>query len=224
MRKIYRNAKSYVCPYCNGEFFGRRDFKKHKSDCAKEHGLGTDSLGRFINPLSGKHAMEAFKKKVEAGLASFAWTDKKHSLATRKMLSEKRIEFLESHPDHGLRWYTVNGIKVQGTWEKKFAEFLTSKGISWTRQKIDFLGTHRYTPDFYCPSENIYFDVKGFRRDRDIYKMHLVLREHPEIQIKMIELEELNHLDEIDIFKLPNFQEKYKFEDIDLSLFNNVWK
>lgn len=54
--------------------------------------------------------------------------------------------------------------------------------------------------------------------------MYLVLKEYPDLQIKMIEREELNRLDEIDIFKLPNFQEKYKFEDIDLSSFNNVWK
>lgn len=224
MRKIYRNSKEHICEFCKEKFFGRDLFKKHRSECGKKSGLSVDSLGRIIIPGRSKKSMETLRKKVKEGTATFSWTGKHHTEDTRKKLSESRIKYLENNPNHGLKWYTINGIQVQGTWEKKFAEYLTSKNILWERKRIQFLGTHRYTPDFYCPELNIYFEVKGFRRDRDIYKMHLALREHPEIQIKMIEREELNRLDEIDIFKLPNFQEKYKFEDIDLSSFNNVWK
>lgn len=112
---------------------------------------------------------------------------------------------------------------MQGTWEKQFAEYLNKIGIAWERKKIRFCKTHQYTPDFYCPEQNVYFEVKGFRRDRDLYKMYLVLFEHPDIQIKMIERNEIKNLETIDIFSLPNFNEIYKFEDIDTSLFNNVW-
>lgn len=35
--------------------------------------------------------------------------------------------------------------------------------------------------------------------------------------------EELLHLHEIDIFGLPNFNEIYKFEDIDRGKFIDVW-
>jgi hypothetical protein len=54
--------------------------------------------------------------------------------------------------------------------------------------------------------------------------MYLVLDEHPELHIKMIERSELENLDNIDIFSLPDFQEKYKRESIDMSKFNNVWE
>lgn len=40
----------------------------------------------------------------------------------------------------------------------------------------------------------------------------------------MIEKEELDNLDTIDIFNLQNFNEKYKFEDIDQTKFINIWK
>lgn len=223
MRKIYRNAKAYVCPYCHGDFFGRRKFQKHKSGCAKEQGLKTDTLGRFVNPLAGKHAFESFKKKVESGEAKWTWDGKHHSDETKKKLSILRIKFLESNNDHGLKWYTINGIKVQGSWEKKFAEYLSSHNINWTRITIPFLGSHRYTPDFYCPNEDVYFEVKGFRRDRDIYKMHLVLREHPNLKIKMIEKRELENLDKISIFDLPNFEELYPIDSVDMTKFENVW-
>lgn len=223
MTKRYKNAREYQCPLCNKILFGRKAFYEHKADCVKEHDVKLDSLGRVVNPIAGKHAMESFKKKVDEGLAQFNWTGRHHTVESRKKISEARINYLETHPNHGLKWHTVNGVKVQGSWEKKFAEFLTSKGIIWTRKRIEYCGTHKYTPDFYCPNENVYFEVKGFRRDRDIYKMYLVLREHPDVQIKMIEQEEFDNLEQIDIFKLPNFQEKYKFEDLDCTLFDNVW-
>lgn len=224
MSKVYRNSKCRFCPYCGEGIFGRRAFLKHKSECAKEHGLKIDVLGRVINPLAGKHAIESFKKKVEAREAKWAWEGKHHSEETKKKISINRIKFLESNNDHGLKWYTINGIKVQGSWEKKFAEYLNSHNIRWTRTTISFLGSHRYTPDFYCPNEDVYFEVKGFRRDRDIYKMHLVLREHPNLKIKMIEKRELKNLDKISIFNLPNFEELYPIESVDMTKFENVWK
>lgn len=53
--------------------------------------------------------------------------------------------------------------------------------------------------------------------------MYLVLKEYPDINIKMIEKEELDNLERIDIFNLPNFNEKYKFEDIDTTKFIDIW-
>lgn len=53
--------------------------------------------------------------------------------------------------------------------------------------------------------------------------MYLVLQEHPELKIKMIEQNEYENLENIDIFSLPNFNEIYKFEDIDMTKFNNIW-
>ena len=53
--------------------------------------------------------------------------------------------------------------------------------------------------------------------------MFLVLKEHPDLKIKLIEKTEIDNLDKIDIFNLPNFNEKYKFEDIDVTKFKNIW-
>ena len=66
--------------------------------------------------------------------------------------------------------------------------------------------------------------MKGFLREGDLYKMYLVLDENPDLKIKMIRKEQLNDLENINIFELENFQEIYKREDIDESKFVNVWK
>lgn len=178
-------------------------------------------FGRVKVDGIGKKAAETFKKKVEAGLTTYK--GHKQSTETRLKLSKSRTKYLEEHPNHGVNWYEVNGIKVQGKWERTFAEFLNSKQIKWQRKKIKYAKTHYYTPDFYCPEQNIYFEVKGFRKDRDLYKMYLVLQEHPELKIKMIEQNEYENLENVDIFSLPNFNEIYKFEDIDMTKFNNIW-
>lgn len=219
MGKIYKNSQPHICPYCNGEFFGRRGFKKHKSDCAKEHGFGIDSIGRFINPDCRKLAMENFRKRVEAGEANWSFTGKHHTAESIQKMSISHIRFLETHHNHGLKWYTVNGHKVQGTWEKRFAEYLTDRNIKWKRTRLKYEDSHFYTPDFYCPEEDVYFEVKGFRRDRDLYKMHMALKCNPGIRIKLIEKYEINHLEDIDIFSLPNFEDKYPLSNVDTTKF-----
>lgn len=216
---VYKNAKDWICPYCNLKVKSRRKLRDHLNDCDKKKGLPTDSLGRTIAP--GQY--DAMIRKTRELAAHGMLGGHKHNSETRKHLSEVRQQWLTEHPNHGVKWFTVNGIKVQGTWEKRFAEHLNNKGIVWRREKLRFLNTHYYTPDFYCPNENVYFEVKGFRRDRDIYKMYLVLAEHPELQIKMIEREQINNLDKINIFDLPNFQDLYKLEDVDVSKYTNVW-
>lgn len=218
---VYKNAKDWTCPYCSIIVKSRKMLHQHLCECEEKKKLPVDSLGRTKIPGIGKKSAETFKRKVENGEAFYK--GHKHTEEARQHLSSIRQKWLTEHPNHGVKWFTVNGIKVQGTWEKRFAEHLNDKGIVWRREKLKFKNTHYYTPDFYCPNENVYFEVKGFRRDRDIYKMYLVLAEHPELQIKMIEREQINNLDKINIFDLPNFQDLYKLEDVDVSKFTNVW-
>lgn len=218
---MYKNAQFWICKYCNQGFYGRRNYFNHLKECDEKLKLPHDKIGRVIVLGRAKKSAETFKKKVLNGEAKYKSI--KHTEKTKQHLSEKRSEWLLNHQNHGVKWFTVNNIKVQGTWEKKFAEHLNKIGVIWERKKIKFCKTHSYTPDFYCPEQNVYFEVKGFRRDRDIYKIYLALFEHPDLQIKMIEKNEINNLDNIDIFNLPNFNQIYKFEDIDITLFNNVW-
>ncbi|MFA5759695.1 MAG: hypothetical protein WC942_10125 [Clostridia bacterium] len=176
------------------------------------------------HPEVSKKSGKTLSKKLREGLL-IHYNKGKHLSDKQKInLSLKRIEYLENNPNYGLKWYVVNGIKVQGSWEKKFAEFLTEKNIKWERKRIKYNKIRTYTPDFYCKDFDCYFEVKGFLRDRDLYKMYLVLDENPDLKIKMIRKEQLNDLENINIFELENFQEIYKREDIDESKFVNVWK
>jgi hypothetical protein len=139
-------------------------------------------------------------------------------------LSEKQIRYIENHPSQGVKWYNINGINVQGSWEKKFAEYLTENNIHWERKRLVYQKYRQYTPDFYCKDFNCYFEIKGFLRDRDLYKMYLVLDEYPDLNIKMITEEYIDRIESSNVFSLPNFQNVYPRESIDESKFINAWK
>ena len=45
------------------------------------------------------------------------------------------IRMSEHNPGGKSKWFEVNGIKVQGTWDRDFSMFLNSNNIVWSRPK-----------------------------------------------------------------------------------------
>jgi len=79
----------------------------------------------------------------------------------------------------------INGVEysVRGTWELKTAKYLNEKGVLWERLKylsyVDTEGVKRtYVPDFYLPSSNEYWEVKGYFSEKDKLKLQLVVEQN----------------------------------------------
>ena len=146
-----------------------------------------------------------------------------HTAATKFKLSLLMTQYLETHSNHGLLWYAVpcgdRVIKVQGTWEKKVAEWLNANNIRWDRIKIVYQGHHRYTPDFYLPDYDFFIEVKGFWRETDIYKMFLVLDDHPNIDIRYVDKTNIKQL----TLELPKFLDRWVHENINFELVDKMW-
>lgn len=52
---------------------------------------------------------------------------------------------------------------MRSTWEVKFAQYLDGRGIRWEYEPARFdLGDCTYTPDFYLPDDDTYWEVKGW--------------------------------------------------------------
>ena len=72
-----------------------------------------------------------------------------------------------------------NGTKLTGKWELLVAQWLDSNNISWTNKvtPIEYIWndkTHLYFPDFYLPDLDLYIEVKGYQRERDLAKWSVV--------------------------------------------------
>ena len=122
------------------------------------------------------------------------------------MGKEARLRLSERQSLHNsggrCKWFEVDGQKVQGTWERDFAEKLTKLGIEWRKcaGKKDVVwytldGKQKaYTPDFYLPAIDVYFELKGYWWGRDKEKMDAVFTQHPNIKIAVILKKEFEYI------------------------------
>lgn len=183
----------FICHRCGKIFTKRQSCNSHLSHCGKE--ARSPKKGE-MNGWKNKTKEEIKEIKLKANKSlSKSMTGKpghKHTQETKNLISLKRIEFLENHDNNiHCKWYSINNglknINVQGTWEKRFAEYLNKNKIKWDRIRIRFNGHKRYTPDFYLIEEKIYVEIKGWMKQRDIIKMRAVLFEHPDIDLRILE-------------------------------------
>ncbi len=102
------------------------------------------------------------------------------------------------------KWYDVTKpdgtvVKVQGTWESRFALILNIIDPDWikptkTIHSFEWVDAdekcHYYTPDFYSPANKKYFEIKGHWWGNDKDKMQRVLSQN-DINIEIIQENEL---------------------------------
>ena len=144
----------------------------------------------------------------------------KHSVESKKLMSEKRITYLETKSKF-CEWYEINGIKVQGSIEREFALFLFDQGIKFSRRRLSYRSHRSYTPDFYLDDYDLYVEAKGFFFEKDKYKTSLVLEENF-IDLRILYKKDLNMMKTIeDVFRLDHISSH--ISDIDMSVFINHW-
>lgn len=162
-----------------------------------------------LNPMFGKSGSNQFIKAQALGLVVEvnSQTRQKISQANqnqlwtperRKKLSESMLAAVKRNPasysasnvSGRAKMYDFGGLRFKGTWELKVAMTLKSAGISYTNilDPIEYQWqnrSHLYFPDFYLNEHDLYLEVKGYERERDLAKWravkNLVVLKKPEI-------------------------------------------
>lgn len=142
---------------------------------------------------------EAVALSQQKQLAEGSYRPRSMGADARKRLAER-----QSLMNTGGRceWYWVNGVHVQGTWERDVALKLTELGIQWERPTKNsglfaytLDGRKRvYTPDFYLPEFDSYLEIKGYWWGDDRRKMDTVREQHPDKNIILIQKNEFEKL------------------------------
>lgn len=175
--------------------------KKHKVSYTRDFnenpiwnkGLTKETDERLVK--SGK----TYSDRVKNGDIIPHFTGKTHTTKAKQTISEK---LSVNNKGGRCKWYEVDGIYVQGTWERDIALKLKELGITWIKSKkkeytlkYEINGKIRnYTPDFYLPDYDVWLEIKGFWWGNDKEKMRIVKEQHPEKNIKIVEKEEFKRI------------------------------
>lgn len=201
------------CKYCNKECKNLNSLRQHEIRCkhnperlsiaknfsnkgrrgSNQHTKAKERGEKFEVSLETRSKLSlATKKQSEA-----MWTDEqreKHSIAMKKAVLENPESYSKSNVSGRVKMYEYDGKTFKGTWELEVAKSLSVSCIEYTNDVTPipyvFEGReHLYFPDFYIPSFDLYIEVKGYERDRDLAKYSslsnlIVLREEDINRIK----------------------------------------
>ena len=214
------NSNEYKCPYCS-KIFSKMGIMTHVlrihtnpelyKNCYKlNYNYDTDIYEPWNKGLNKetdnriKKQSETIKKRYENCEIKNSFKGKYHTKETKKIISEKL-----SKNNHGgkCKWFTYTKtdgtkFKLQGTWEVRFAKVLEIIDENWIKIGVGNKGhsfiwidseniEHYYTPDFYSPKLNKYFEVKGYWWGDDKNKMNQVISQHKNIKIEIVMKSEL---------------------------------
>ena len=121
---------------------------------------------------------EAGRQKIRETNANRDWTEAKrqnHSNSMIKAVEENPDSYTKNNVSGRVKIVEHNGQKLKGSWEVKVAEWLDSQNVTY---KVEHKGfdyvfenkTKKYYPDFYLPDYDVYVEVKGWKRDKDVAK------------------------------------------------------
>lgn len=191
--KWLQSSGKYKCPYC-GKEYSKMGICTHIWRSHTDKGRNHNSNFGYVkgtrtswNKGLTKEKDERIKKNGKNISKTLKKLYKEGKLEPNKLSEQKRNEFSERMSKHNpggkSPWYEINGIKVQGSWELKFAQLLNEYGVLWERPNKPFKykknnKIKRYTPDFYLPKYDLYFEIKGYWWGSDKEKMKLVIQQN----------------------------------------------
>lgn len=182
----YKKDDIYVCE-CGREFDNHQSLNAHFSHClvhrkgipdARPH-IGNNYMCGWEDKTKTeiaeykKQAGKTLSKNIELGITTPSFKDRKHTNETKQKMSESAS--LSNNGYIKTKYYEIfcpyenKNIKVQGSWERTYAEWLNENNINWIRsRKINLKYKlhesdyeHTYFPDFYLPDTDTYVEIKG---------------------------------------------------------------
>lgn len=101
-----------------------------------------------------------------------------HKISMRKAVENHPESYLNSNVNGRIKKVYYKGIILDSSWELFFVEWCDINEIKWERNKKGFKyfwkGERIYYPDFYLSELDLYVEIKGYIREKDIEKWKAV--------------------------------------------------
>jgi hypothetical protein len=196
--------KYKICPYCN------KTTKQTRHPAYCEHNPNRKILkggNQFTKAkksgITYEISDETRKKLSESS------SGRLHKQETKKKLSLTMLAIAKTKPEsyagrynrgHVKEVVCSNGMRVLGSWEHKFVEFCLDYNISIEQPNVGFSyiwnGERVYYPDFFLPFQNLYVEIKGMYKERDLAKWDSLRKTHNK-KLLVIDKNNIYKLEEI---------------------------
>lgn len=199
-----------TCQFCNKEYSTKLSVRCHEIRCEKNPNkirtkLSEETKNRLsiVMKVKNSNSKRIWKKETIDKLKITSreknkeyWTEEKRneqSLRMSKIAKEKPDSYSINNVSGRVKNFDYNGFKLKGKWELKVAQLLDENNIRWTNKIEPFSyfwnnNWHLYFPDFYLIDLDIYIEVKGFERERDLIKWKSVEKEKKLVILKEKEI------------------------------------
>lgn len=146
----------------NGEIKKKNtnQYTKAKNE-GKEYILNNNARKNMSDARTGKSLSEPHKNNISHGI--------------QEAVKKYPESYNSCNVNGRVKKYNYNGIMLDGKWELEVAKWFDNNHIQWVRNKTGFSYIWKeknkiYYPDFYLPKQDLYIEVKGYQRDRDLAK------------------------------------------------------
>jgi hypothetical protein len=148
--------------------------------------MSDDTKAKISKKLKGKKLTSDHKNNIKKGMMEAVKKYPESYSANNICGRTKQIEIIDS---------LGNNTKVNGKWELAVAKILNKYNIKWTNiiEPVPYFWNnswHLYFPDFYLIDLDLYLEVKGYERDRDIQKWNQFDK-----KLLIIKAENINNLE-----------------------------
>lgn len=186
------------CKYCGKECKNKNSLKQHEIRCKanpnkitvksnliaynekrKIEGIcGTNQYIKAKNNGITLKCSDSTKNKIREKLTGKEWsTERKqnHSLIMQEAVKNHPDSYNASNVNGRIKKQLYKGVILDSSWEVLVAKYLDEHNIVWIKPVNGFEyvwknAIHIYYPDFYLCDYDMYIEVKGYKRDRDVEK------------------------------------------------------
>lgn len=163
-----------VCQYCNKECKNQNSLKNHERLCKlnpnrqespfvkynMKHGAWNKGLTKDTDTRVSKQC-KTYKDHLVSKVIDAPFKGKHHSIETKKMLSDRRIDYLNANPDKVP--YLLNHSSKTSYPEQYFIELFAKENIELDYHKRVGL----YQLDFYNDDKMVYVEIDGEQHYND---------------------------------------------------------
>lgn len=135
---------------------------------AKQEGriqkVSEETKTKISKAFKGRILSENHKIKISQGMV--------------KAVKENPESYSSSNVNGRAKKVIYKDTILDSSWEYEFAKWCDENSVKWVRNVVgfdyDWNGPRTYFPDFYLPEMDLYVEVKGYERERDLIKYRAV--------------------------------------------------